>query len=32
MVKKLSWLVGLWAVSVAVTGLVAFALQAVAPH
>jgi len=32
MVRKLSWLVGLWTASVAVTGLVALALQAVAPH
>jgi hypothetical protein len=32
MVKKLSWLVCLWAASVAVTGLVALALHLVTPR
>jgi hypothetical protein len=32
MVKKLSWLVGLWVASVAATGLAALAMRAVTPH
>jgi hypothetical protein len=32
MARKLSWLVGLWAASVAVTAMAAFALRGVIPH
>jgi hypothetical protein len=32
MVKKLSWLVGLWAASVLVVGVAAFAMRAVLPR
>jgi hypothetical protein len=32
MVKKLSWLVGLWAASVIVVGAAALAMRALLPH
>jgi hypothetical protein len=32
MVKKLSWLLGLWAASVLVTAAAAFAMRALLPH
>jgi hypothetical protein len=32
MVKKLSWLVGLWAASVLVVGVAAFAMRALLPR
>jgi hypothetical protein len=32
MVRKLSWLVGLWAASVALLGLAALAMQALIPR
>jgi hypothetical protein len=32
MVRKLSWLVGLWAASVVVVGAAAFVMRAMLPH
>jgi hypothetical protein len=32
MVRKLSWLIGLWAAAVAAMGLAALAMRTIAPH